>query len=112
MTEKRGLKRSDLERPPPGPQEDETDASATAVISVEEVAAEAGYTTGAVYSNFAGKEELFLALYAREVEKRLEDCRVVVDAVGSPQTVGQAASERFGDFIRDDPRVAASVLRV
>jgi AcrR family transcriptional regulator len=71
--------------------------------SVEEVAAEAGYTTGAVYSNFKGKEELFLALYTREVEKRLEDYHAVVDAVGSPQTVGQAAGERFGAFIRDDP---------
>jgi AcrR family transcriptional regulator len=71
--------------------------------SVEEVAAAAGYSTGAVYSNFVGKEELFLALYTREVEKRLEDYRAVVDAVDSPQAAGQAASERFGDFIRDDP---------
>jgi AcrR family transcriptional regulator len=71
--------------------------------SVEEVAAEAGYSTGAVYSNFASKEELFLAVYTREVEKRLEDYRAVVSAVDSPQAAGQTASERFGDFIRDDP---------
>ncbi|HVC07254.1 MAG TPA: TetR/AcrR family transcriptional regulator [Solirubrobacterales bacterium] len=71
--------------------------------SVEEVAAEAGYTTGAVYSNFKGKEELFLALSDHELEKRLVDYRAVLDALDSPQGVEQAASERFGDFIRDDP---------
>lgn len=34
-------------------------------VSVPEIAKEAGYTTGAVYSNFSGKEELFLALMER-----------------------------------------------
>ena len=33
--------------------------------AVEEVAAEAGYSKGAVYSNFSNKEELFLALIDR-----------------------------------------------
>jgi AcrR family transcriptional regulator len=36
--------------------------------SVADVAAEAGYTTGAVYSNFASKEDLFLAVYERRAE--------------------------------------------
>jgi AcrR family transcriptional regulator len=71
--------------------------------SVEEIAAEAGYTTGAVYSNFKGKEELFLALNDHELEKRLADYRAVVDAVDSPEGAEQTASDRFGNFIRDDP---------
>jgi AcrR family transcriptional regulator len=71
--------------------------------SVEEIAAEAGYTTGAVYSNFKGKEELFLALSDGELQKRLADYRAVVDTLDSPEGVEQTASERFGDFIRDDP---------
>ena len=41
--------------------------------SVEEIASEAGFSTGAVYSNFSGKEELFLALADREVEKQVAD---------------------------------------
>ena len=45
--------------------------------SVEEIAAEAGFTTGAVYSNFAGKEELFLALAEREVTHRVAEIRAV-----------------------------------
>jgi AcrR family transcriptional regulator len=36
--------------------------------SVDEIAFEAGYTKGAVYSNFAAKEDLFFAVYERRVE--------------------------------------------
>jgi AcrR family transcriptional regulator len=36
--------------------------------SVEEIAAEAGFSTGALYSNFDGKEDLFLALMERETD--------------------------------------------
>jgi AcrR family transcriptional regulator len=68
-----------------------------------EIAAEAGYTTGAVYSNFRGKEELFLALNDQELEKRLVDYRAVADASASPQGVQQTAADRFGQFIREDP---------
>lgn len=37
--------------------------------SVEEVAEAAGYSKGAVYSNFAGKADLFLALLDREIHR-------------------------------------------
>ena len=37
--------------------------------SVDEIAAEAGYSKGAVYSNFSNKEELFLALIDRRFAK-------------------------------------------
>jgi AcrR family transcriptional regulator len=43
--------------------------------SVDEIAAEAGYSKGAVYSNFSNKEELFLALIDR---------RFASDAQGYP----------------------------
>jgi AcrR family transcriptional regulator len=35
--------------------------------SVETIAAEAGYTVGALYSNFAGKDDLLLALLEQEI---------------------------------------------
>lgn len=40
--------------------------------SVEEIAEEAGYSKGAVYSNFASKEELFLTLLDRHLEAELQ----------------------------------------
>jgi AcrR family transcriptional regulator len=38
--------------------------------SVDAVADAAGYTKGAVYSNFASKEDLFFAVYERRVDRR------------------------------------------
>ena len=40
--------------------------------TIDTVAAEAGYTKGAVFSNFDSKEDLFLAVYAAEVGRRFE----------------------------------------
>jgi AcrR family transcriptional regulator len=41
--------------------------------SVDAVADAAGYTKGAVYSNFASKEDLFFAVYERRVDRRVEE---------------------------------------
>lgn len=37
--------------------------------SLDQIAAEAGYTKGAVYSNFASKEDLFFAVYERRAAR-------------------------------------------
>jgi AcrR family transcriptional regulator len=41
--------------------------------SVDEIALEAGYTKGAVYSNFESKEDLFFAVYERRVDRVVAD---------------------------------------
>jgi AcrR family transcriptional regulator len=38
--------------------------------SVAEIAAEAGYTVGAVYSNFSGKRALFEAVFDRQIDRQ------------------------------------------
>src|SRR5437016_12354998 len=45
--------------------------------SLEEIAREAGATTGAIYSNFAGKEELFLALFEDHVASQIRKYREI-----------------------------------
>jgi AcrR family transcriptional regulator len=40
--------------------------------TLDEIAERAGYTKGAVYSNFAGKDDLFLAMLAQHYAKRAE----------------------------------------
>jgi AcrR family transcriptional regulator len=40
--------------------------------TLDEIAEEAGYTKGAVYSNFAGKDDLFLAVLAGHYAERVE----------------------------------------
>jgi AcrR family transcriptional regulator len=41
--------------------------------SVEEIASSAGFSTGALYSNFDGKEDLFLVLMEREIEEHVQE---------------------------------------
>jgi len=50
--------------------------------SLDQVAAAAGYTKGAVYSNFASKEDLFLSIFERRVEEALERVARVLEAHG------------------------------
>src|ERR1700729_4631540 len=40
--------------------------------SIDEIAEEAGFSRGAVYSSFANKEQLFLALHDREAQQRVQ----------------------------------------
>ena len=47
--------------------------------SVEEISSEAGYTIGALYSNFSGKEEVLLALLEQRVAQIAE--RIVTAAL-------------------------------
>lgn len=48
--------------------------------SVAAIAAEAGYSHGAVYSNFAGKHDLFLALVEERIDARLARVFEAADA--------------------------------
>jgi AcrR family transcriptional regulator len=57
--------------------------------SVEEIASEAGFSTGALYSNFGGKEDLFLALMDREIEGH---AREIAQAVGARSSVAERAT--------------------
>jgi AcrR family transcriptional regulator len=47
--------------------------------SLDAVAAEAGFTKGAVYSNFASKEDLFLAVYERRVDARVAEIEAILE---------------------------------
>jgi AcrR family transcriptional regulator len=57
--------------------------------SVEEIASEAGFSTGALYSNFEGKEDLFLVLMEREID---EHSREVAEAVRARASVAERAA--------------------
>ncbi len=57
-----------------------------AAASIDQVAAAAGFTKGAVYSNFATKDELFLALMDAQVLARVKLVQqVLANATGSEQ---------------------------
>jgi AcrR family transcriptional regulator len=71
--------------------------------TVEEIAAEAGFSTGAVYSNFSGKEELFLALADRQVAERVAEIEAVADAAEREADAGAEAAAQFRAFLERDP---------
>jgi AcrR family transcriptional regulator len=61
-----------------------------AAATIDDVASAAGFTKGAVYSNFASKDELFLALMDAAVKARVELVRrVTTDASTSPEALAE-----------------------
>src|SRR5271165_5975415 len=52
--------------------------------SLDEVAAVAGFTKGAVYSNFKNKEDLFLALLESEYQRELATVRTTLETTDGP----------------------------
>lgn len=69
--------------------------------SVEAVAAEAGLSTGAVYSNFKSKDELFLTLYEERIERRARELREAVAAEGGASGLSSAAANVTAMFAED-----------
>src|SRR4051794_27547973 len=71
--------------------------------SVDQIAAAAGYTKGAVYSNFDAKEDVFFAVYERRVERGLRELeRVIAQTPDPPAMVRQLASDTGHRRGRDD----------
>ena len=71
--------------------------------SLDEVAEEAGFTKGAVYSNFKGKEELFLATIDAHFEERLQAIRRVMQEEPDEQGTAHAAGMDFMNKLNADP---------
>jgi AcrR family transcriptional regulator len=62
--------------------------------SVEAVAEEAGFSTGAVYSNFDSKQDLFLSLYEERIQRRRRELTdAVAQAGGREAGLASAAAE-------------------
>jgi len=70
--------------------------------SVELVAAEAGYTKGAFYANFASKEDLFLALLEERFAERMEALDVELAGPGSPEDHARASGAEFTAYLHRD----------
>ena len=81
--------------------------------SLDEIAEEAGYTKGAVYSNFAGKDALFLAVLDDHCSRRADTYRELVldhedieDAYRAVARFWRDANEREPEW----PRLTAEFL--
>ncbi len=68
--------------------------------NLDQVAAAAGLTKGAIYSNFAGKDDLFFAMMAEQVMRRVEDVRAAL-APHAAGTRGPQALKEIGRYLTD-----------
>ena len=69
--------------------------------SVDEIAARAGYSKGAIYFHFSGKEDLFFALLEERVDRPLYAALELL-ATGPPEhDMSVEASRRFGELFRE-----------
>ncbi|WCB96831.1 hypothetical protein DSM104299_05599 [Baekduia alba] len=71
--------------------------------SVDEVAADAGFTKGAVYANFGSKEELFLQMLDVRFARRLVDMERAMSTDEPPEIQARAAGRDFVEFLGSDP---------
>jgi AcrR family transcriptional regulator len=70
--------------------------------AVEDIAARAGFTRGAFYSNFASKDELFLALVDEHTAREIDDVGALMAEAGSPTELFELLRAR--GRLRSDPR--------
>jgi len=71
--------------------------------SLREIASEAGLTTGAVYSNFDGKADLFLAVLEENIDPRLTVMYEAARTAPQPR-LGAAVGEEFAAYVRQQRR--------
>lgn len=67
--------------------------------SVDEVAAAAGVSKGAVYWNFANKEELFLALLEERLDRRIEETARVLRSAPADRPIDPEVANRWQELL-------------
>ena len=70
--------------------------------SVDTIALEAGYSTGALYSNFKGKEDLFLTLVEERIDPRLAKVYEALEADFADGAPPLEAARRFVAMLRHE----------
>jgi len=72
--------------------------SGYAGASVDAIAAQAGFTVGALYANFGTKQELFLAVFERHCAEELAALRELTATTDSVAQLLAAVTARFADL--------------
>jgi len=70
--------------------------------SVENIAAAAGYTRGAFYSNFSSKDDLFIELLRRDHRKGMAELDALRDSALPVDLVQSRARDIYGQMYRDN----------
>jgi AcrR family transcriptional regulator len=74
--------------------------------SIDEIATAAGYTSGAIYANFAGKEDLFLSAFEEQIARHVREVTEAVSAAGQDEAARSAAgAQQWIDFLDRSPEM-------
>jgi AcrR family transcriptional regulator len=76
-------------------------AEGFAGATIDAIGQAAGFTKGAVYSNFGSKDELFLALLDREFELRGDQIATALESGGDTAAAAHALSRSVLDSVHD-----------
>ncbi len=105
-----------LSAPPPSRQQARTEATRRKLLlaaekifardgfeaaRLEDIAALAGYTRGAFYANFQGKEDIFFALLERWVGQRISEVKALIAQQESPANLLRALREHYLQITQD-----------
>ena len=71
--------------------------------SVEEIAEEAGFSTGALYSNFSGKEDLFLALLEEEIAEDVRNYGEIFERARDLDEQARGGADEWMRELQRDP---------
>ena len=71
--------------------------------TVDEIASEAGFTIGALYSNFAGKEDLFLALFEDHVASQNRKYREIFARGQNLEERSRGGADDWMAYLHDEP---------
>lgn len=80
--------------------------------SLEDIAREAGFSKGAVYSNFAGKADLFFAIVEQQFDELAARLRTAVDAETDALARLAAVGTWYQEFLRVESGWARSLPEV
>jgi AcrR family transcriptional regulator len=72
--------------------------------SIDRIAADAGYTKGAFYANFASKEDLFLVMLDEKFNEEMARLETALGRSGEPVGVARGAAEDFLGYVDSDPQ--------
>jgi AcrR family transcriptional regulator len=71
--------------------------------SVDEIARRAGATTGALYSNFDGKEDLFLELFEQRTAAHIQEYCAIFDQGATPEEQVRRGADRWMQILSERP---------
>jgi AcrR family transcriptional regulator len=78
--------------------------------SVDEIAREAGYTTGAIYWHFGGKDDLFLAVLEEYTTTRVHEYDAVQVGVDGGRLPPRAWADQWMQRLHEEPELLILIL--